>query len=556
VGTVGAILMIAHNGHAESAEQRLAPLDSAAAHVAALSENPNFRRDSLFGATRNLVSMADRWATIRPLLEQLVTASVAAPVEPSLESPNVLGVGSKPISKVTLGASRYSGFTQSETSTAWCGASVVVGFNDTGSYIRTILGNGGISVLGYSNSTNRGTAFTYVGSPPATASANQAILGEPSLVCADSDNIYYASIWSDSVQSRSGVTIAKSSDGGKTFGAPLVAVAKPPFSHFVDHDWLAIDRANPSNLYITYVDLDYSGSVCGFDQFAQAIPRYAVELVSSINGGVNWSPQPTVIEEVCTNLANPNAALGGPQAAIGAAGEVYVAWEAMGEHGGSITAREIRVAKSIDRGGSFSAPVTVAPVKITGNGADLQGFVHANEFPSLAVGVGKANSGFLYLTWSSAGFTVPDAVSTIGSYGFSDVMFSESRSSGASWSTPVRVNNNPEGGAVPLSDQFKPAIGTDKTGRIGICFYDRRRDLSNFLIDRYCASSSDGVLWKNSKVTSTNFSSLIGQDVLVAADYIGDYDTVVADFTGTTPGFIDSYSSNAAGNPNVLTNRF
>jgi hypothetical protein len=411
-------------------------------------------------------------------------------------------------------------------------------------------------VLGYSNSTNRGTAFTYVGSPPATASANQAILGEPSLVCADSDNIYYASIWSDSVQSRSGVTIAKSSDGGKTFSAPLVAVAKPPFSHFVDHDWLAIDHANPTNLYITYVDLDYSGSVCGFDQFAQAIPRYAVELVSSIDGGVSWSPQPTVIEEVCTNLANPNAALGGPQVAIGAAGEVYVAWEAMGEHGGSITAREIRIAKSIDRGGSFAGPVTVAPVKITGNGADLQGFVHANEFPSLAVGVGKANSGFLYLTWSSAGFTVPDAVSTIGSYGFSDVMFSESQSSGASWSTPVRVNNNPEGGPVPLSDQFKPAIGTDKTGRIGICFYDRRRDLNNFLIDRYCASSTNGVSWKNSKVTATNFSSLIGQDVLVAPDYIGDYDTVVTDFTGKSPGFIDSYSSNAAGNPNIMTNRF
>ena len=200
--------MFAHNGHAESAEQRLAPLDSAAAHVAALTENPNFRRDSLFGATRNLVSMADRWATVRPLLEQLVNASAASPVALPLESSSALAVGSKPISKVTLGASRYSGFTQSETSTTWCGSSVVVGFNDTGSFIRTILGNGGISVLGYSNSTNRGTAFTYVGSPPATASANQSILGEPSLVCADSDNIYYASIWSDSVQSRSGVTIA------------------------------------------------------------------------------------------------------------------------------------------------------------------------------------------------------------------------------------------------------------------------------------------------------------------------------------------------------------
>jgi hypothetical protein len=557
VGIVGAVLICGGIVRAQSADGRLATLDAAAARVAMLEANPHFRRDVLFGAARNLVAVADRWEAIRPQLEQSIEFAVASPTAVSTDFASALATGGKPISKITLGASRYSGFTQSETATAWCGASVAVGFNDTGSEIRTILGTGGVSALGYSISTNHGTAFSYVGAPMATNNSNQTTMGEPSLACADSANFYYASVWSDNAEIRSGIAVAKSVDGGKSFAPPAVAISKNAFAHILDHDWIAIDHANPANLYVVYLDLDFSGSLCGFDEFAQAIPRYAIELIASSNGGSNWSAQPAVVEQVCANAANPNVSLAGPQAAVAPDGEVYVTWEAMGENGGSLTAREIRLAKSIDRGATFAAPVIVAPIVITGNGADLQGSVRASEFPSLAIGTGKANSGFVYLTWSSAGFSTPDAISTIRSYGFADVMFSQSQSGGTSWSTPTRINNNPEGGSVPLSDQFKPSIATDKNGRIGICFYDRRRDPNNFLIDRYCAASTNGGgSWSNAKVTPASFPSLVGQDVLVAPDYMGDYDTVAADSSGQSAGFIDSYSSNAAGNPNVMTNRF
>ncbi|HEY1850425.1 MAG TPA: sialidase family protein [Candidatus Binataceae bacterium] len=556
IAMVGSILVSASNGQTQSADQRLAPFDASAAHVEALAENPHFRRDALFGASRNMVSLADRWSSVRPLLVQSMD-------DPSLSSAVVSTeivqafTAAKAISEVTIGASRYSGFTQSETAAAWCGISVVVGFNDTGSEIKSLLGNSGVSALGYSNSINHGTAFSYVGTPTVTSDANQAMMGEPSLACANSSDFYYASIWVDSLQSQSGVAIATSTNGGKTFSAPSIAIEKPPFTHFVDHDWLAIDRANPTDLYITYLDVDYSGTVCGVDQNNEAIPRYAIELVSSTNSGVVWSAQPTVVEEECANQSDPNVSLGGPQVAIGPSGEVIVAWEAMGEHGGSLTAREIRIARSTDQGATFAAPVKVASVSITGNGADLQGFLRANEFPSLAIGIGKTNVGVVYLTWNSSAFTVPDAISTTGTYGFADIAFSQSKDNGTTWSAPLRINNDPEGGAQPLSDQYKPSIGTDKTGRIAICFYDRRRDLNNFLSDRYCAASTDGgIKWSNTKITSVNFPALVGQDELVGPDYAGDYDTVVPDSSGLSSGFIDSYSNNAAGNPNVMTNKY
>ncbi len=364
-------------------------------------------------------------------------------------------------------------------------------------------------------------AFSYVGAPAVTSDSNQTTMGEPSLACANSSNFYFASVWSDNAQVFSGVAVAKSVDGGKTFAVPAVAVSKNAFLHIIDEDRLAIDHANPANLYVVYLDFDFSGSVCGFDQFAQAVPRYAGSNSSHHpNGGSSWSAQPTVVEQECANAADPNVSLAGPQAAVAPDGQVYVTWEAMGENGGSLIAREIRLAKSIDSGASFVAPVIVAPVTVTGDGADLQGSVRSGEFPSLAIGTGKANSGFVYIAWSSAAFSTPDAISTIRSYGFADVLFSQSQSGGTSWSTPIRVNSNPEGGSQPLSDQFKPAIATDKTGRIGICFYDRRRDPNNFLIDRYCASSiNGGKSWTNTKITPTNFSSLVGQDVLVAPEH-------------------------------------
>jgi hypothetical protein len=446
MAVVGSLLAFAGNGQTQSADQRLAPFDASAAHVAALAQNPHFRRDALFGASRNLVSLADRWSSVRPLLARSMDDSNLSAAVVSTEIVQAL-TSAKSISQVTIGASRYSGFTQSETAAAWCGTSVVVGFNDTGSEIKSLLGNGGVSVLGYSNSINHGAAFSYVGSPTVTSDANQAMMGEPSLACANSSAFYYASIWVDNLQSQSGVAIATSTNGGKTFSAPSIAIQKPPFTHFVDHDWLAIDSANPTDLYITYLDVDYSGTVCGLDQYGQAIPRYAIELVFSTNSGVVWNAQPTVVEEECANQSDPNVSLGGPQVAVGPGGEVVVAWEAMGENGGSLIAREIRLARSTDQGTTFAAPVTVAPVSITGNGADLQGFLRANEFPSLAIGIGKTNLGVLYLTWSSSGFTVPDAISTTGTYGFADIAFSQSKDNGTTWSAPLRINNDPEGGA-------------------------------------------------------------------------------------------------------------
>jgi hypothetical protein len=59
--------------------------------------------------------------------------------------------------------SAYAGFTQSETDTAKCGHTIVVGFNDSGSFIQTLFGgvspSGSFSFNGWSRSSDSGDTF-------------------------------------------------------------------------------------------------------------------------------------------------------------------------------------------------------------------------------------------------------------------------------------------------------------------------------------------------------------------------------------------------------------
>jgi len=89
-----------------------------------------------------------------------------------------------------------------------------------------------------------------------------------------------------------------------------------------------------------------------------------------------------------------------------------------------------------------------------------------------------------------------------------------------------------------------------------VCWYDRRRDPRNFLIDRECATSRDsGQTWRNTLITTRNFSPIIADDLLVNPMYMGDYDTVAADSLGEFSGFLGAHGNNAASNPDVRISR-
>jgi hypothetical protein len=98
----------------------------------------------------------------------------------------------------------------------------------------------------------------------------------------------------------------------------------------------------------------------------------------------------------------------------------------------------------------------------------------------------------------------------------------------------------------------------DRSGAVWVNYYDRRRDVRNFLIDAFVASSTDGGrTWTNRRATPVNFAPVTGwHDAIVNPFYMGDYNAIEGDATGRFPGVITAWGDNALGDANVLQRRY
>jgi len=221
--------------------------------------------------------------------------------------------------------------------------------------------------------------------------------------------------------------------------------------------------------------------------------------------------------------------------------------------------REIRDRKSTDNGASFAAFVKVADVFPTGDSFALRGgFRTFLDIMQMAVDRSStASRGDVYISFHDGGaVTTPDVGSDTGVYGFADAMVSRSPDGGATWDAAVKVNDNVELGLG--TDQYQPGVAVDKDGRVASCFYDRRRDAANFMIDYFCATSTDGgQTWgPNERQSARSFAPIHATDGLINPVYMGDYDQLANEFTLTHAGFVGTYSHiGSIANPDVKANR-
>ena len=452
--------------------------------------------------------------------------------------------------------SQTAGFTQSETSTAWCGNIVVVGYNDSGSLFETLVfGVGGLSFNGVARSIDRGRTFAdllFLDPGPPT----NFLGGDPVVACTGPTTFYYSSLLSQ--PAASGISVSKSSNGGLTYGLPVAAALKAAPAHFLDKSWMTVDPTNANGLFVTYTDFDNSGTSAG----CPGVGRVAIELVRSVDGGATWGA-PQVIDEVCRSAALSFPFVQGSQVAVGPDGEVYVVWERYDDFNPATfndpLDREIRSSKSTDHGATFAAFTKVADVFPSGDSFALRGGFRAFlDSQGLAIDRSStASRGDVYVAFHDGGaVTTPDVGSDTGVYGFADAMVSRSRDGGATWDPPVRVNDNVEAGLG--TDQYQPGVAVDVGGRVASCFYDRRRDAANFTIDRFCAVSKDGgQTWSsNMRQTARSFTPIHATDTLINPVYMGDYDTIASEFTLTLEGFVGAYSViGPIANPDVKVSR-
>jgi glucose/arabinose dehydrogenase len=97
---------------------------------------------------------------------------------------------------------------------------------------------------------------------------------------------------------------------------------------------------------------------------------------------------------------------------------------------------------------------------------------------------------------------------------------------GTTWSTEAKVNDD-----TTNAYHFHHQIAVAPNGRVGVSFYDTRRDATNKKTDRFMAMSPNGVTWtKNQRMTSA-MSNETGSGV--DGNQYGDYQGLAVDANGT-----------------------
>lgn len=432
------------------------------------------------------------------------------------------------------------GFTESETSTAWCGKHVVVAYNDSGSVFESGFATNfqNLSFNGFSTSENQGETYMDQGFlPSATGNPFNFLEGDPVVACTSASTFYYSSLFFTVTSlgaQLTAISVSKSTNAGESFGAPVTAAAKDAFTHALDKEGMAVNPANPNQIAVTYTDFDISLTVCPTSE------RLAIELVGSSDGGNTWSA-PQVVFEVCN--APPNfPSVQGSQVAFSPSGAVNVAFEL--NSGGVPTGRQIEFQQAPSLGAAFGAPVAVANVLGVGDGFAVQGGIRAFiDIQGMAVDrSGLSTDGNIYIVFHDS--TNFSKVFDGNLYGYSDAMIVKSTNNGATWSAPVQVNRNEEPSSNGLgTDSYMPGVAVDNsTGEVGVCWYDRRNDPLNYRVDRYCGRSFDaGVTFSNIRITPVNFPPIHGADDEVNPSYFGDYDMVASDGLKSTRGFIGAF---------------
>ena len=178
---------------------------------------------------------------------------------------------------------------------------------------------------------------------------------------------------------------------------------------------------------------------------------------------------------------------------------------------------------------NWTTPTT--PLTINGiRGNILSTSIRVNSFPSMAVDrTGGARNGYVYVTWAQRNLAPAGSDA--------DICFAYSSNGGNSWSSPVKVNDDPLNNG---KNQFFPWMTIDQTnGNIAIVFYDTRDVSSTDSCHTYIAySTNGGSLFVNMRVSdhAQRPVPLSGY----AAGYYGDYIGIVAHSNVIWPFWMDN----------------
>jgi hypothetical protein len=432
----------------------------------------------------------------------------------ALETRRLLAAGPDRLVNDNAGATATSNFTQREPGMVAFGSTVVVGFDDSGSVV------GGTNHFnGWARSTDGGATFTDGGTLPNSPGGDA---GDSQLARdATTGRIYFSAIGF----SASTLQVFRSDTGGASWLAPVNGT---PGGNSEDRHRLAVDNfAGPGrgNVYLAS------------RRFGGAPGNY---LFRSTNGGDSFGPSGGTLISTDASIANA------PFVAVGPDHAVYVFWYQTGQ---------ILVRKSTDLGVTFGPSTLVASVVAGGvngdlglvgirNGTTTPASFRTDKFPRVAVNPVNGN---LYVAYADDPAGGDKA----------DIFLVQSTNGGASWSAPVRVNDD----ATP-TDQWQPTVAVTPDGtKLGVFYYSRQEEGAANNRYRYygrlAALSGPSITFTPSfAVSDVDSPPEFGRDNVVNAVYMSDNDAAVATSDAFHVAWSDSRSPHPlpAGSPRMDPN--
>ena len=300
-----------------------------------------------------------------------------------------------------------------------------------------------------------------------------------------------------------GQSVATSTNNGVNWTNYTVA---PNPGSVADKNHYMVDKS-PTSPYL-------HRSYCAWTAFGGANDS-EVELRYSTNFGQTWSSSINV-SGTLTPLGSAFAQ--GVNIQTGPNGELYVTY-AIYDVDWLDGEDAIGFSKSTNGGTTWTHLRAYNQVNfgIRGNLSSKNG-IRVSSFPSMAVDrSGGPNNGTIYITWPQRGGVAPAGNSP-------DIVLIKSTDGGATWTAPVRVNDDPLNNS---KDQYYPWCTVDQvTGQLMIIFYDSR-DVPNNQAEVFMATSvNGGTTFTNFKVSDQPHTP---QPINgLAGGYAGDYIGVAA----------------------------
>jgi hypothetical protein len=357
---------------------------------------------------------------------------------------------------------------------------------------------------GWAYSFNKGESWRFPGI------IDPRYLSDPTLDVDSAGNFYYQALWPSGLLFVA--EVFKSTDGGMTWGGATAA-------HGGDKTWLAIDRTGGPGEGFIYNIWSTLSSTAGANQFSR-----------SIDGGATYQA-PIFVQS--------NPVMG--TLAVGSDGTVYAAG-ADGSQGTtygnlqSINYNEIEFAHTTGPP-SASAPPTFVGYPIWMGGAMAEG-----EGPNPAGLLGQVN-----VSPDLSDGPTRGNVYVVGSFrqgvGATDVMISRTSDRGVSFSSPVRINDDPPPGIdeVNTTWHWMAASSVAPNGRIDAMWFDTRDGGSENLCRLYYAYSWDaGATWSPNVAVTPQFDTSVGWPS--QSTKIGDYMTLVSDATGADAAYAATFN--------------